>query len=72
MTAQRAVIEQWREHRSGTLRGFAQARMPSGMVIADCKTRYLGIISFSTHALRNAWSDLIVEVLRESHPEAFK
>ena len=46
-----------------------------GVAVRDQRTgkiRYQGLIAFSTVDIRNAWSDAIVEAVREKHPEALR
>ena len=46
-----------------------------GVAMRDPKTgkvKYAGLITFSTVPIRKRWSDGIVAVVREAHPEAFR
>jgi hypothetical protein len=47
----------------------------SGVALRDQKTgkvKYAALVTFSSATVRRRWSDGIVAVVREAHPEAFE
>jgi hypothetical protein len=79
-------IEDWKPLNKGRLRGFAKVLLPSawaspparpqigkdGEVLRESsgKTKYSPVIDFASRETRRRWSDMVIEALRASHPDA--
>ena len=79
-------LVKWTPYRKNALRGFADVRLPNGLVIYSCpvlfshgkawatfpgKPQYVKVIAWGNRSTADRFSERVVELVRERDPSAF-